>query len=358
MWVRELYEGSTFKIARFEEYLAREALSDWPLTEKGQIELKDDTLREMAKVYPQLTPLRKLRGILNDLQSEDIKIGADGRNRTPLWPYKARTGRNAPSGTEFILNRGAWMRNLIQPRPGYELYYVDWVCQEVVIAAALSGDTAMLEAARTGDPYLELAIRAGDAPAGATKATHREIRDIYKVALLGSFYGMQPQTLARQLGTDLVRSAYILRQIAEQFPVFWAWARRMEDVGQLTGRLVTRYGWQFYVHDGTRSTTVRNFSVQANGAEMLRLAAYYAVQAGVKVCALLHDALLVEAPAAEGAAVLAATRAAMDAASAAVLDGEVIATDVPEEQIIRYPARFPAPQETWQTVLGLLGELS
>jgi DNA polymerase-1 len=36
--------------------------------------------------------------------------------------------------------------------------------------------------------------------------------------------------------------------------------------------------------------------VQANGAEMLRLAICLATEAGLKICAPIHDALLIEAP--------------------------------------------------------------
>jgi hypothetical protein len=44
-------------------------------------------------------------------------------------------------------------------------------------AAALSGDTLMMEAYRSGDPYLAFAKQAGAAPADATKVTHKAIRD-------------------------------------------------------------------------------------------------------------------------------------------------------------------------------------
>lgn len=42
--------------------------------------------------------------------------------------------------------------------------YIDWSSQEVAIAAALSGDSQMLEDLRTGDPYLAFAVQAGLAP--------------------------------------------------------------------------------------------------------------------------------------------------------------------------------------------------
>ena len=36
--------------------------------------------------------------------------------------------------------------------------------------------------------------------------------------------------------------------------------------------------------------------MQANGAEILRLACCYMIEAGIRVCAPVHDAVLIEAP--------------------------------------------------------------
>ena len=52
--------------------------------------------------------------------------------------------------------------------------------QEFGIAAALSGDPLMMEAYRSGDPYLAFAKQAGAAPPDATKATHKAVRDQFK----------------------------------------------------------------------------------------------------------------------------------------------------------------------------------
>ena len=69
-----------------------------------------------------------------------------------------------------------WVRGLIRPGPGTALAYVDYEQQEFGIAAALSGDPAMMDAYRSGDPYLAFARQAGAVPAEATKQTHRDVR--------------------------------------------------------------------------------------------------------------------------------------------------------------------------------------
>ena len=46
-----VYEGRTFKLERFERYLAANNIP-WPRLPSGQLDMKDDTFREMARAYP------------------------------------------------------------------------------------------------------------------------------------------------------------------------------------------------------------------------------------------------------------------------------------------------------------------
>ena len=73
---------------------------------------------------------------------------------------RSKTGRNQPSPSKFLFGASVWLRGLIMPGPGRAVVYLDWKSQEVVIAAALSGDEAMLADALS-DPYLGFAKRAG-----------------------------------------------------------------------------------------------------------------------------------------------------------------------------------------------------
>ena len=51
--------------------------------------------------------------------------------------------------------------------------YVDWSQQEFGIAASLSGDAAMMDAYRSGDPYLAFGKQAGRIPPDGTKQSSR-----------------------------------------------------------------------------------------------------------------------------------------------------------------------------------------
>ena len=124
-----VYEGRTFKLHRFEQYLIRNGIP-WPKLSSGQLDLQDSTFREMSRIYPILTPLRELRYTLSQLRLRDLAVGSDGRNRCLLSPFSSRTGRNQPSNSRFVFGPSTWLRNLIEPPPGCGLAYVDFEQQE------------------------------------------------------------------------------------------------------------------------------------------------------------------------------------------------------------------------------------
>jgi DNA polymerase-1 len=349
-----VYEGRTFKAGRFAAWLARNNIP-WPSLESGRLDLCDDTFREMARAYPAVAPLRELRATLSGMRLSDLAVGADSRNRTMLSAFRARTGRNQPSNTKFIFGPSVWLRGLIQPPPGCGIAYIDWAQQEFGIAAALSGDPLMMEAYRSGDPYLAFAKQAGAAPPNATKATHKAIRDQFKSTVLAVQYGMGAEALAQRLGQPPIRARELLRLHRETYRVFWTWSERAVDYAMLTGSLHTVFGWRVQVPLEANTRSLANFPMQANGAEMLRLACCLATEQGIEVCAPVHDAVLICAPLDRLDADIARMQDAMREASRVVLDGFELGTDA---EIIRYPDRYADPRGAvmWERVMKLIHE--
>ena len=93
--------------------------------------------------------------------------------------------------------------------------------------------------------------------------------------------------------------------------------------------------------------------MQANGAEMLRMAACFATEQGTEVCALIHDAMLICAPLDRLADDIKRTRACMAKASRAVLNSVELRTDV---HVVRYPDHYQDPRGTlmWDRVMRLV----
>ncbi len=93
--------------------------------------------------------------------------------------------------------------------------------------------------------------------------------------------------------------------------------------------------------------------MQANGAEMLRLACCLATERGICVCAPVHDALLIEALVDELETAVKMTQQAMAEASAAVLSGFKLRS---EAKLFRYPDHYhdERGEQMWSIVWELV----
>ena len=350
-----VYDGTTFKSDRFAAYLEHNAIS-WPMLPTGKLDLKDDTFKEMARAFPQLEPLKQLRTTLSGLKLNDVAVGNDGRNRCMLSPFRAKTSRNQPSNSKFIFGPATWIRHLIKPSNGMAVAYIDWSQQEFGIAAALSGDERMKLAYTSGDPYLAFAKQAGAVPPEATKQSHKIEREKFKACVLATQYGMGEQSLALRIGQPPIVAKQLLKLHRETYPTFWKWSDGAANFAMLNGYLFTTFGWKVQIDKDPNDRSLRNFPVQANGAEMLRLAASFIVEDGIKLCAPVHDAIVIEAPIAVIDQAVLRAQELMSLASEIILGGFKLKSDA---EIVRYPNRYEPERGTkmWTTVMALLDQI-
>src|SRR5262249_13862820 len=127
------------------------------------------------------------------------------------------------------------------------------------------------------------------------------------------------------------------------------------DSALLSGSLHTVFGWRVHIGDNPNPRSLRNFPMQANGAEMMRLAACLATERGIEVCAPIHDAFLICARTDHFGAAIATMRSVMAEASRVVLGGFELGTDV---SATRWPARYMDPRGAlmWDRVVRLLSQ--
>lgn len=342
------YDGTVFKIKAFGEYLQNNRMA-WELTPTGQPKLDDETFGSMVKTYPQLRPLRDLRNIMGKLKIKDLPVGIDGRNRSMLSPFSTKTGRNAPK-VKFIFINPSWVRCLIRPEPGKALAYIDYGQEEFYIAAIFSNDPVMQRAYETGDPYLAFAKLAGAVPEGATKQSHKEIRDLFKTCCLGVQYGMKSESLAIQINKPEIYARELIHHHQRLFKDYWKWQDETLTQARFNLKIQTDYGWTLHLQsfDRKENGTVKNFLMQATGAEILRVACYMLVQAGVKICAPVHDAILCEFDLNTVVDDVKKAESIMQEASKIVLNKPLKT----ESEIVKYPDRYFDKKgiETWNRV--------
>ena len=97
--------------------------------------------------------------------------------------------------------------------------------------------------------------------------------------------------------------------------------------------------------------------MQANGAEMLRLACCLGTENGILVCAPVHDALMITAPVDRIQEDVTRMREYMRQASQTVLGGFSLSTDDRiENMIVKYPDRYfdKRGKDFWSKILNLL----
>jgi DNA polymerase-1 len=341
-----------FSFDRFGEYLKAEGIA-WPLTDDGRLSTEAKVFEDLSKGHPQLEGLRQLKHIRDKMRSVELAVGADDRNRTVLWPYKAKSGRTQPAASAWAFSPAVWMRNLIQPGPGMAIAYADYSSMEFLIAAAKSRDLLMLKFYET-DPYLSFAKHVRAAPSWATKHTHGPLRDRYKTGLLAIQYGVSYLTLAAKLGVSPTAAQAMIDQHHELFSTYWRWAEDWLAWALDHGVMWTHIDWQCAVGDVKLKTrTIINWPVQSIGGDILRLACVWATKRGLRLTAPVHDAVLLESTIDRIDRDVTLLQDIMARASALVLGGPTLRTDA---KIVRYPDHYTDSRgdEIWGHVTSLL----
>ena len=223
--------------------------------------------------------MHALRDSLGFIVKARLPIGKDGRNRPSLFPFGTATGRNAHSKSPY--NAHAGMRSFMVFPPDTIGFYLDWRTQEVGVAAALSGDQALMDDYLSGDVYHALARLCGltdDPDPIRWKKHNRPQRDRMKPLQLGINYGMGVPSLARGLDRHPLIASEIIERHKRRYPRFWQWRADMVQTAMLERRIESASAGRSTITTSPNQRTLYNFPMQSGGAEMLRLADRAAVR--------------------------------------------------------------------------------
>jgi hypothetical protein len=279
---------------RFERWLINSGVTAWPRLESGQLDTDSDAFRLMYHV-PGIEYLHVLKDSLGVVVRANLPIGRDGRNRPSLFPFATVTGRNAHAKSLF--NAHAGMRSFIKFPEDAVGVYLDWRTQEVGIAAALSRDQALMDAYRSGDVYHAFAMECGltrDTNIKRWKKAEPDTRQRMKALYFGIMYGMGVPSLAKSLNRHPLIASGLIEKHKNRHPLFWQWRMDCALTAMLDREMTTVFGWPLRISTSPNQRTLYNFGCQANGAEMLRLAAMGLCDAGIIPSMLVHDGILFE----------------------------------------------------------------
>lgn len=124
----------------------------------------------------------------------------------------------------------------------------------------------------------------------------------------------------------------------------------------LTGLQFTVFDWVHRLPLDPSPTVLRNFPIQSNGAEMMRLAHCLATENGIIIAATIHDAFLITSRLEHLERDIAIMRKCMVEASRIILNGFSLFVDV---QRICFPERYTSTDgaEMWERMMRLLSEV-
>jgi len=315
----------------------------YPVDRKtGKRSLAKDPLKELAQRDDYFEPLRELNKTLAHMKQANLIVGSDNRNRTWQQPFKSKTGRNQPSNSKHIMGFPKPYRCLIQPLPGYALGVVDYASQEFAIAAALSGDAAMQADYQREDPYLGFARAAFGVTAFPDDGG--AMRKKCKESVLGGMYGLGAEALTYKLGISVAEARELQAIVPRIYPVFDAWLKRVLNKARMGKTIYAALGWPIEIKGfDDRRGTYLNFPMQANGAEIMRLATIYIIDRGLELCAIIHDAFMILSLADRINDDMLSLSECMRRASCVVLHGFELRLD---PKVILHPHRYEADERS------------
>jgi DNA polymerase I-like protein with 3'-5' exonuclease and polymerase domains len=260
------------------------------------------------------------------------------------------TGRTNVSTSRSPYSAPKWLRGFIKPDKNKILAELDWSAQEAGIMAYLSKDQNMIKDFKTGNIYLLPAIKNGAAPEGAIKSTHPEIRNQYKVAVLGCGYGQTAFGLKYALKIPVFEAETIIQNIKNTYPDFFKWNVGVCCGATSRGYFQTKYGWRYWIPKIYKPNTLKNWMMQSHGSEILRRAMIAVDEAGIEISMIMHDAILIHVDRKGCAGKLKQVQRIMELAAKDVL-GAIIPVEI---KIIKRNYKLDKDvQEKWDRIMSI-----
>lgn len=270
-------------------------------TKTGQYATGEEILSELARTSPFVTDILEWRQLVK-LQSTYVDAlplqicRSTGRVHTEYMQAVAATGRlssnnpnlqNIPIRTE----RGRQIRRAFIPRnEDYMLLSADYSQIELRIIAALSGETHMIEAFRSGeDIHRSTAARVFNVPLDDVT---RDMRSQAKTVNFGIIYGVSAFGLSNQTNLSRTESKELIEAYYATYPQLKAYMNDQIEFARQNGFAQTITGRRRYLKDinshnpvvrGAAERNAVNAPIQGSAADIIK-------KAMIRIHARLKDA--------------------------------------------------------------------
>jgi len=173
---------------------------------------------------------------------------------------------------------------------------------------------------------------------------------------------MGVQSLARKIGQTIWAARALSNAYRMIFRRQVAWIEHVINETANTGHICTLFGWWFHIKGKIPRRTLKNWPMQATGADILRVACYLGEKHGVRILATVHDAVLIEATVEDIDRQVTLMKEIMKRASRIVLGGFELGVGDKDGNVdvVHWPNRFVDEngKEMWDRVMQLLKEVT
>jgi hypothetical protein len=287
----------------------------WPRGTSGELLVDKSVLKQLDSEWSTL--LLSAKELQRDRLLNHFCIDSDGRHRTWANPFGCASGRECTKGASYVYLPKQY-RSLIEPNEEYVVCLIDYEQQEPAILSVFSGNDELVNAFEKGDLYSYI-HRLGPWDGLSRKQLKR--------LAISFIYGIQTQTIATKWDVSLKTAELWVKELEVIFSSSLEWLDTYADKAYQSGRMES-LDWEMRVFSSTPQLRVRNWPIQAAGADILRRACIKLAEAKIDVVGCLHDAVMIEVPIDQHEYLISTAQKIMQDASASVLSGVRLNTKI------------------------------
>ena len=276
-------DGGDIVISNLTQFLTPSEWMKWPKAQNGELITDFDALKNipisLARELYQAWTFTWNKGLLN------FNVSHKGMHHEYCNPFAASSGREAAKGNSFVYMGCELRHYLLYPKKGNQVFILDYCSQEPACLAAMCGDRELWSAYQKGDLYETLKAR-------DSVFAHLD-RKAFKTLCISHLYGITPRGISNKfkvtkntanLWDSTLRKILCKVNRYLDSKVKQAYEQGYADV----------FGFRRTVAADTRTSSIRNFFVQAVCAYMLRKICLKLEQLKISLLFAIHDCVAVQ----------------------------------------------------------------
>lgn len=221
--------------------------------------------------------------LLNRILADLVCDGDSYCHRPLVSPFHTKTGRDASLGSSLNYIPKDYWPKILKPPDGSAYVLLDYQQQEPMIAAYLAGCQTLLDWYREGDIYEKIC----QAIVGS-QLTRKQAKGL----LIAFLYGISEIKLAETLSVNVTIARTWMQQVRRiTAPI----GRYLDDIarGAKRNKEINSLDWRYAISEQDRFNSLKNWKIQATGADIMRRACLGFDAAKIPVLLTNHDSFLV-----------------------------------------------------------------